>query len=107
MTREKWSPSQGGVCNNCGEPRFAHRGDDCPDDARIAALADRIERWHQRVDPAKRLKDHARRHVRSMRNWHGKGWCGHEDLERAESIYRLAAEQYEAMIELADLQARP
>lgn len=106
MPRDQWSTSAGGVCNNCGEPRLAHTAKgECPDDEKVAKLTEAIDLWHQQVDPAKRLKEHARRHAKSMRNWYGKGWCEQSHLDRAEQILKLATAQYEAMIRLADAQA--
>lgn len=105
MVRDRWSRSDGGVCNNCGEPRLAHDGERCPSEETVAELSEAIEQWHRRVDWAKDQKDRTGKGARNLRSAYKKGWCKKSHLERQEEIFRLAQTQYEAMIRLADEQA--
>lgn len=66
--KNHWTPNAGGVCDECGEPRFAHTASSeaCPSQADCDRLHGPLTAWHAAVQPIRDAYRHAREAAKKM-----------------------------------------
>jgi hypothetical protein len=107
--RDHWTPNAGGVCDECGEPRFAHDPDDgaCPTDADCQRMRAALDAWHAAVKPAadayRRWRVRAKDLAGAARK--AKPWATPEAVELACSERDELLVEYRAAIRRADREA--
>lgn len=106
MTKDHWTPNAGGVCDECGEPRFAHGpAGECPTDAECEQLRPRLDRWHETVLAARDAYQHARKRAKDARNLARKGRITAAECEASQAAMDQALVAYRSAIRQADREA--
>ena len=103
---ETLSVNPGGVCDNCGNPRFAHHADGtCWTDEECERGGDRLDRWRQAVGPLREMYQLARAQAKDTRRQVKRGKAGPGDVERAERVADRQWAEYQLAIRKADREA--